>query len=47
VNAPAAAADYGAIEYDLDTGSQTYVVYGTGKKGKAAIDAAQVSNGGN
>lgn len=45
--APAAATDYGAIEYDLDPASQTYVVYGTGKKAKAAIIGAGVSNGGN
>jgi type IV pilus assembly protein PilA len=47
VQSPGAITDYGAIEYDLDQGSQTYVVYGTGKKAKAAINAAQVSNGGN
>jgi type II secretion system protein G len=44
---PASYTDYGAIEYDLDTASQTYVVYGTGKKSKAAIIGAEVSNGGN
>ena len=44
---PALPTDYGAIEYNLDAPSQTYVVYSTGKKAKAAIIAAQVSNGGN
>jgi type II secretion system protein G len=47
VSSPTGAADYGAIEYTLDPGSQTYACYGTGKKAKAAINAAQVSNGGN
>ncbi|MDB5096088.1 MAG: N-terminal methylation motif protein [Cyanobacteria bacterium RYN_339] len=47
VTNPTALIDYGAVEYDLDVGSQTYVVYGTGKKAKAAVTAAQVSNGGN
>jgi len=44
---PSTSSHYGALEYDLDGPSQTYVVYSTGKKSKAAIVAAQVSNGGN
>lgn len=44
---PAAQADYGAITYNYDTNTQTYVLYGTGKKNKDAIIAAQTSNNGN
>ncbi|HEY9722206.1 MAG TPA: prepilin-type N-terminal cleavage/methylation domain-containing protein [Oscillatoriaceae cyanobacterium] len=40
------AADYGAFEYDYDTGSQVYVLYGTGKTGKVATLASKASNGG-
>ena len=46
-SAPAAAKDYGAMMYQYEGGSQTYVLYGSGKKGKKALVAAQVSNGGN
>jgi type IV pilus assembly protein PilA len=43
---PSSTTHYGAIAYNLDAGSQTYVVYGTGKKGKSAIVGTAVSNAG-
>lgn len=45
--APAQPNHYGALMYDYDEPSQLYVVYGTGKKGRAAILAGQTSNGSN
>ena len=46
-NPPAAVGDYGLIQYDYDAGSQIYVVYGTGKKGRTAVLAGATSNGSN
>lgn len=39
--------DYGFIAYGYEPDSQVYVVFGTGKKNKAAIVAAATSNGSN
>jgi type II secretion system protein G len=38
--------DYGYISYSYDTGSQVYVLYGTGKDKSSAVVAAGVSNNG-
>lgn len=38
--------DYGSVQYDQDPGSQTYVIYGTGKNNKASIVSAAQSNNG-
>lgn len=46
-SAPAAIDEYGAVSYNYDTNTQTYVLYGTGKKNKQAVIAAQTSNNGN
>ena len=43
---PTAETDYGAVTYDYDAGSQTYCVYGTGKKNKLAVVSAHLSNAG-
>ena len=43
---PNATANYGNIHYDQDPGSQTYVLYGTGKNNKTAVVAAEQSNNG-
>ena len=37
---------YGAVVYDMNPATDTYVIYGIGKKGSKAIVAAFVSNGG-
>ena len=41
---PATLADRGAVAYDVDPRTKTYVLYGTGKKLRDAITVAQVSN---
>lgn len=43
---PTSAANYGAFEYDYDSASQIYTLYGTGKKGSTATVGAETSNGG-
>ncbi|MFP5502702.1 MAG: type II secretion system protein [Candidatus Sericytochromatia bacterium] len=43
---PTAITHYGAVTYDIEPGSMTYVLYGTGKKGRDAIVATGLSNAG-
>lgn len=43
---PTAVTHYGAVTYDIEPGSMTYVLYGTGKKGRDAIVATGLSNAG-
>ncbi|MDB5096755.1 MAG: N-terminal methylation motif protein [Cyanobacteria bacterium RYN_339] len=38
---------YGALLYDYDSGSQTYVIYGGGKARRASVLVAKASNQGN
>lgn len=38
---------YGAIEYDQDANSQTYIVCATGKRNRDAVITAQTTNNGN
>ena len=40
---PSQQRDFGAIVYDYDAGSQVYVIYGVGKKGRPAILAGQTT----
>ncbi|MDB5100845.1 MAG: Prepilin-type cleavage/methylation protein [Cyanobacteria bacterium RYN_339] len=44
VEGPDHAQDYGAILYDMDPKTDTYVLYGIGRNNKEAIVAADVSN---
>jgi type II secretion system protein G len=43
---PTGTTDYGYIAYDYALNDQTYVIYGTGKKGRQAIVGGAASNGG-
>ncbi|MOA54432.1 hypothetical protein D3C78_1780430 [compost metagenome] len=45
-NPPAAISDYGAVAYNYDAGTQYYVLYAMGKKGKEAIITSAISNAG-
>jgi general secretion pathway protein G len=43
---PTASLHFGAMMYDYDVNAQTYVLYGTGKRNRDAVQAAKASNGG-
>ena len=43
---PTASLQFGAMMYDYDVNAQTYVLYGTGKRNRDAVQAAKASNGG-